>query len=218
MIVQAPQIIKLTSSTTKSESISPQLNWVYLNNTHLEKGKYELKIHSDSFVDLDSVLVYSADHNINKGVGGNVAKQYESIDEIFNSKSSSEPAYISDYKKLDPTSYEIKIKNATRPYVISLAESYDPLWVAHASTSADNSTSDYDKAVSKRSIPLFSAVNGFYINKTGDYTLNIEYEPQKWLVQGGMISIVAVVAIIAYVIFSNRKKLFPFMNAKDPKI
>ena len=199
-----------------SNSNVSQLDWTYMNNTYLEKGKYELKVHSDSSVDLDSVLVYSATNNSNKNGGGDMAKQYESIDDLFNSKSS-KPAYISEYKKIDPTRYEVKIKNATRPYVISLAESYDPLWVAHASASADKSTGDYDKAVYKRSVPLFSAVNGFYINKTGDYTLNIEYEPQKWLVQGGMVSIITVLAILAYVIFSKRKKLSQFMNTKNPK-
>jgi hypothetical protein len=200
----------------KSNPDAPQLKWLYLNNTYLEKGIYEIRIHSSSHVDLDSVIVYSTpNYNSNDG-GGDARNHYESLEELFNPIGSTEPAYISDYKKLDPTKYEIKIENATRPYVISLAESYDPLWVAHASTEADNSMDNHDNKIFKRSVPLFSVVNGHYINRTGDYTLTIEYEPQKWLVQGGTISIVTVLAILAYIVFSNRKKLFPFIHAKDP--
>jgi hypothetical protein len=51
-------------------------------------------------------------------------------------------------------------------------------------------------------------VNGFYVNKTGDYTLFIEYEPQKWFVQGATISTISIVLIsIGIYLFVKRKAM-----------
>lgn len=200
-----------SGSNGKSNTNAPQLKWVYLNNTtYLEKGKYEIKIHSDSKVDLDSVMVYSIAYEPSKVGQGDARKQYETLEDLFNPSDSTVPAYIADYKKIDPTKYEVKIKNATRPYVMSLAESYDPLWVAYTNTNSDDASANDNSNLKKRSIPLFSIINGFYITKTGDYTLTVEYEPQKWLLEGGIISASTVISILAYVILSYRKKRVPY--------
>jgi hypothetical protein len=197
-----------------------QLKWIYLNNTYLEEGRYKIKIHSDSQVDLDSVIVYSTAYDHTKaGRGGQATKQYEALEDLFNPSDSNEPAFIEDYKKIDPTKYEVKIRNATRPYVISLAETYDPLWVAHFDPSLDNTSVDEDNnRFEKRSIPLFSVVNGFYINKTGNYTLTIEYEQQKWLFEGGIISACTATAIVTLFVLSSRKKVIPYYNRKNRNI
>jgi hypothetical protein len=191
------------------------LKWIYLHDTnYLERGKYKIKIHSPSQVDLDSMVVYSTAHDPGKDVQGDARKQYETLEDLFSLNNSSGPANLADYKKIDPTKYEVRIENATRPYVISLAESYDPLWVAHVNRDSNdtnlnidddsNSNSSFDFRT--RSVPLFSIVNGFLINKTGDYTLTIEYEPQKWLFDSGIISTGTVIAILVYLVLVRRTR------------
>jgi len=65
--------------------------------------------------------------------------------------------------------------------MISFAEVYDLVWIAYCDDSDNNNnqnnntknnTSNHFKT---SSLPLYSVVNGFYINKTGNYNLTIEY-------------------------------------------
>ena len=52
------------------------------------------------------------------------------------------------------------MKNATRPYMLSFAEEYDPLRVAYTNVQSTNHNDNFKT----NSIPLYSIVNGFYIN------------------------------------------------------
>jgi hypothetical protein len=179
------------SGTLRSidNSDSSKLKWLYLNgNTYLNEGKYRIKIYSnsDSVVDLDSVVLYSTKNNTTSTTLPVDVRGYSEAEGIFNSKEDSLPAYLEEYRKINPTLYEIKIKNATRPYLMSLAESYDPLWMA----SYDNDNHKIS------SVPLYSLINGFYINKMGDYTLSLEFQPQIWFVQGAVVSILTTIVIL----------------------
>jgi hypothetical protein len=172
--------------------------WLYSNNTFLlKRGTYDLKVYSDSKTDLDSIIVYSIDssHGLNHSAT-------TSLEDVF-SPQSSPPAQIVDYKKINPTKYILDIKNATRPYTISFAESYDPLWIAYSDTNNKDSNiqngNDNDHFKTS-SVPLYSLVNGFFVNKTGDYTLIIEYKPQSWFIQGGIVSIITVIVVLMFLL------------------
>lgn len=180
------------------------LKWLYTNSTYLGKGTYEFQIKTDSKTDLDSVVLYSV---VNNNSSNKSPIHNETLEDLFNSKVSP-PAQISGYKKIDPTKHILNIKNATRPYMISFAESYDPLWRAYTNVDGNkshNSGNNSDSFVSN-SIPLYSVINGFYINKTGDYSLIIEYQPQKWFIQGATISIISLVAIFAGLLLLRKRK------------
>jgi hypothetical protein len=127
-------------------------------------------------------------------------KYKETMEDLFNTNDVPPPAHISEYKKISPTKHVIKISNATKPYILSFAESYDPLWVAH--TEVNN------KSFTTTNVPLYSMINGFYINKTGNYILTVEYEPQKWLNVGVTVSIVTLIALIAYSAIRRHNKYF----------
>jgi hypothetical protein len=194
---------------------SERMRWLYLNeSTYLNTGSYEMRIHSDSnaanYIDLDSVIIYS-----NNPVDSNEnTKAHEKFDKFLGSKREPLPAYLDGQRKISPAEYEISIKNATRPYMLSLAESYDPLWIARDVEQNRRGNGNLDDQIFQtRSIPLYSIVNGFYINKTGDYTLRIEYQPQEWFMQGAIISIISTISIfLAYVIFRYLDKIIKFLN------
>jgi hypothetical protein len=184
-----------------------EFKWIYPDATFpLEKGRYELQISSNSTTDLDSVIVYSnKEGSTNNALTSNDDDKSNSTDpkNIF-TKDLLEPASISDYKKISPTKYVVDIKNSTKPFFISFAEAYDNLWVA----SSNNDTINSNDASNFRtnSIPLYSFINGFYINKTGDFTLTIEYLPQKWFEDAGIISMfVLLVSIIVYFVSKHWK-------------
>lgn len=187
-------VIRLDVDSQQPEDM---LGWAYLNNTFLESGKYEIRIRSNSHADLDSVIVYSVDDN-----------QNETLDELFDLGGQDLPANLMGFKKINPTKYEVDIKNASDPFIITFAESYDPLWIAYASKDKElngNSNNGINSNFSTHSIPMYSIVNGFYINKTGDYTLTVEYQPQEWFVQAGIVSIISLITFVAIVILQENK-------------
>jgi hypothetical protein len=152
---------------------SPQLNWTYIRPIHLERGKHKIEITNlkDQPSELDVVWLYS------------IQNKDENLEDILASKEI--PAEIISYRKIDPTKYVVKV-NATRPFMLSFAESYDPLWVA------------YINGEKIQSIPLYGVINGFWINQTGLLEITIEYEPQKWFHYGLAISLLTLTGCILY--------------------
>ncbi|HSA74420.1 MAG TPA: hypothetical protein VLD84_10755, partial [Nitrososphaeraceae archaeon] len=192
------------------------LKWLYSNSTYLGKGTYEFQITSDSKTDLDSVVLYSI---VNNNSSNNSTIHNETLEDLF-SPQISPPAQISGYKKINPTKHILNIENATRPYMISFAESYDPLWRAYTivdENNNDNSGSSGNSIITK-TVPLYSVINGFYVNKTGDYSLIIEYQPQKWFIQGAKISIISLVVMLAGFLLLRKQrtvaKLFLTINKR----
>jgi hypothetical protein len=94
-----------------------------------------------------------------------------------------------EYIRINPTEYIVKV-NATKPFMLSFAESYDPLWVAYLNGEKIQST------------PLYGVINGFYITQTGILEITIEYEPQRWFNYGCAISLTTFLACTAYLTYS----------------
>jgi hypothetical protein len=164
-----------------------QFKWFYHTNL-LEKGEYRLKIYSDSVTDLESVLIYSTENESD-----------ETLSNVFNPKESA--AELVQYTKINPTKYVAKI-NSVRPYVLSLAESHDAEWKVYVDGVRANDT---------ESMPMYSILNGFYIDTVGYHNISIEYVPQTYFTVGLALSLVTVFfSIIGYYLFAKRK---PWMNS-----
>ena len=171
------------------------LKWINSNSTYyLNKGTYDIKIYSDLQTDLDSILVYE-NTNAKSAPWTNRSEQ---LNELFNV--SSPAAKLSGLEKINPTKYVLNIENATRPYIVSLAEAYDPLWVAYKSTD-DGQDNNYKI----NSSPLYGVVNGFQVNMTGNYRLILEYQPQNWFMQGATVSIFALTLILVVSLFHFKR-------------
>jgi hypothetical protein len=207
---------------------SAGLRWFYLNNdVYLDEGKYRIKIYSNStsIVDLDLVIVSSGENNTASSVNSNEENGFESIDKVFNSHTVSSPAYLEEFRKINPAKYEVEIKNATRPYVMSLVETFDPLWMASFQTDKASTKNnekentieptDVSNSVKIPSIPLYSIINGFYINKTGDYRVVLEYQPQIWYMQGAIVSIVITIAILVLLSIPSIRTIFRRVRSKE---
>jgi len=187
-----------------------ELKWLNSNNSYpLKTGTYELKVYSRSQADLDSVAIYPID-DINFSDYSNNKNYNQPSESLFAlGKNSSQPAQISDYKKINPTKHIIKINNATTPYILAFAESYDPRWHLYVDTGNGSNKPDNheDDNFNSDNIPLYSLTNGFYVNKTGDYTLIIEYQPQKWFVHGATISLLSIGAIFAGLMIVIKRRI-----------
>jgi len=112
------------------------------------------------------------------------------LDDIFISRNT--PARVTKYRKISPTQYIVEI-NATEPFILAFVNAYDPLWIA------------YVNGERIKSIPLYSVINGFWINQTGQLEITIEYEPQKWFYYGSVISVTTFLACLTYLTYNWTK-------------
>lgn len=78
--------------------------------------------------------------------------------------------------KINPARYKVNIKDLTNPTILAFSESYDPLWEIK---------SDYNTV--GKSIPLFSFINGFYVENDGDYEIYLV--PQKYVIPSVYVSV-----------------------------
>ncbi|MEM2146551.1 MAG: hypothetical protein QW279_14410 [Candidatus Jordarchaeaceae archaeon] len=149
-------------------------NKIWIDNVKI----YDLKRYQPS--DLDVIWVYSTqDEN-------------ETLKDIL--KQEDKAAEVIKYQRINPAKYVVKV-NATKPFMLSFAESYDPLWVA---------------CVNKekiQSVSLYGVINGFWINQTGLLEITVEYEPQEWFYIGSIISVITICACATCLFCDWVKKL-----------
>jgi uncharacterized membrane protein YfhO len=135
-------------------------------------------IQEKSFVPESSILVLS-----------NQLKLYPSIpfkSEINNN------VYFS-FEKINPVKYSIHV-NASEPFYLVFSESYDNGWVA---------TINGQQVPDQYHFTANGYANGWYINKTGTYTVTLEFTPQNLFYAGAAVSITSL--IICTVYFSKNK-------------
>ena len=153
-----------------------RMEWQYLNDIELHPGRYKFKVFSESLRDLDLVLLYSSDRN-----------RTNTIDDLFVNPQA--PAYMEESEMIHGTKYSVNISNATRPYTLSFAESFNPSWSAFVED-ADGSSTRF------KSLPLYTIQNGFYIDRLGNYTITIVNENDELFHLGFSISIITLVMFV----------------------
>lgn len=115
----------------------------------------------------------------------------------WNAQQKIEKVSLLNYKKINPTLWKVKV-NAKRPFMLSFAEAYDPLWEARIYKNGK-------KIETVKSIPLYSVINGFWIDQTGDLEIVIRYKPQDWFEIGLVISALTFIGCIGYLFYDWRK-------------
>jgi hypothetical protein len=134
---------------------------------------------------LDVVWLYSTDD------------PKETLEDIFQTNTT--PATVDNFEQVNPTLWQVQL-NATEPYMLSFAESYDPLWVAEIRT--NDGLKQYEP------VPLYSVINGFWIDETGEYEVTIRYKPQRWFYYGAAVSLTTLTACIGYLIYDWKPEFF----------
>ena len=152
-----------------SNTDQPLPNRVWIDN---------VKVYGYQTSDLDVIWLYSTQ------------KENETLEDIFTPNEI--PAEVIYYQKINPTKYIVEV-NATKPFMLSFAEAYDPSWIA------------YINGERIEPIPLYSVINGFWINQTGQLEITIEYEPQKWFYYGSIISVTTLLACLTYLTYNRTK-------------
>jgi len=109
------------------------------------------------------------------------------------------------FKKVTGEKYVVHVKNAAGPFLLVFGEAFDPFWVA---TTPDGRA--YQPA------PLYSTINGFQIDKPGDYDLTIAYQPQAWYTGGRVIAVAIVILCLIFLVYDwrlrGKGKVLPFLK------
>ena len=120
------------------------------------------------------------------------------------------PAEVKNYSKINPTLWKVQV-NASKPFMLSFAESHDPLWEARIYKDG--------KLIEKvRSVPLYGVINGFWINETGNLDVVIRYTPQDWFEIGLVISAATFVACVGYLIYDWRRSKVKSFRSRIKKL
>ena len=147
--------------------------WLYLTS-NLTKGDTVLSISSKGEIHLDSVYVYSDSFE-----GEDLSKLFK-VTKNFDAKIT--------YNEINPTLFQVGLTN-NEPFMLAFAEEYDPLWRAIINGK------EYAP------IPLFSTINGFWIEDGSTKEIKIEYSPQKWYYFGIVITLSTLFFSIIYSIW-----------------
>jgi len=113
-------------------------------------------------------------------------------------------AKILNYVEIDTTKRIVTV-NATTPFILALAEAYDPLWVARIN------------GEEVKSIPLYSVINGFPINKTGVFNIVLVYKPQEFFYYGLTITIISVILTLSYILGTTLRRILKSKYFLFPK-
>lgn len=125
--------------------------------------------------------------------------------EILNPKDhfwSKKENLVSKIKYINPTLYEVEVKNAKRGNTLVFAENYDSYW--YAVKKEDEINNRIGGVIS--STPYETRLNSFVLKDDGDYVLKIFYLPQKWVHIGLFVSGATLIISFFVIIYTYKKK------------
>lgn len=130
------------------------------------------------------VSVDPQDLAVYENKAGNLFKQVAS----FVSGNIENSSAIISYQKINQTKYKVTVSGLTHPQMLVFSETFHPLW----------------KLNGEDSLPVYGFLNGFRVNQDGDYIL--EFEPQKYVEDGLIISVLSSIFISFFLLLYFRKR------------
>jgi len=151
--------------------------WYEIGRIFLQSGKYLLKVETNGEFELDQLSLYSVNENENI-----------SLAEIF---SGSPPQPIIEFRRINPCKYEVYIKTSNNFFLI-FSDSYHPLWKLYLENREISST------------PTDYCVNGFFVDRIGEYSVILYFTGQEYTDLGYALSLITIVALLVILIFHRK--------------
>ncbi len=109
------------------------------------------------------------------------------------------------FKKINPTKYEVEIKNAQNPYMLVFSQKYNKYWKIYKKTNISLFKELFNIS-QKQAVPeeMHFEANSYAnqwlikpecVDNQKEYTLVVEYEPQRLLNIGFAISLVSIISV-----------------------
>lgn len=160
---------------------------------YFQAGEHVIDLYPRGKVGIDHYVLYSLYEH----------EEILSLGDLFNP--GSEKAEVLSYEKINPAKYVVHI-NSLKPFWLVFSDPYHPLWKANI---------DGEEI---EPVPSYSFANGFYLNKSGEYDVTIEFTGQRYIRHGFIISIVSILVAIAFAILGEKARgFFPKKRIGDRK-
>jgi len=157
---------------------SSSYQWFDAGTFSLTTGDQELRFGTLGRVGISQIVLYSLSENENT----------TNLSELFAKQASS---VMIKYDQLNPCTYKLQI-NTDKPFLLAFSEVYNPFWKAIV----DN------EEIS--AFPVYSFLNGFFINKTGNFTLTLYFTGQNYVDVGLKITSASFLICMAIVLTPSR--------------
>lgn len=178
---QGDQLIGNLSTKTTED---PNVRWFEVGQL---RGNEELKLASEGSINVVNALAI-VDKNewlrdLNKVK--DLEKQNRIVD--FNEKNIQNSEAEVSFRMVDSTKYRVKITNLKKPAFLVFSQNFDHLW----------------KINNQSAFPVYSLLNGFWVKQDGEYI--VEFEPQKFVYPGLVITGLTVVSIFFLLIQGGKR-------------
>jgi hypothetical protein len=107
------------------------------------------------------------------------------------------------FQEVNPTTYRVNVTNATEPFYLIFSETYDSSWKIYEG-SVNWLETIFNEPLSAEHFYVNGYANAWYINKTGTFTITLEFWPQNLFYAGSVTSITTLIFCIIYV---NKDKI-----------
>lgn len=97
------------------------------------------------------------------------------------------------FKRVSPEKYEVRVAGARRGFMLTFAQAFDRLWVARVEGGKPGDP-----------IRLNSTINGFGVDRKGDFAMTVEYQPQGWFSAALGISLASLAFCLVYLLARTR--------------
>ena len=153
--------------------------WLNLGSVHMTRGKHEIGIGATGNANLDMMAIVLMKEG----------EQLSSINELFQGDSEN---FVTSFKRINPCLYKIHVK-AKKPFILVFSDAYHPLWKAFL-----------EDGTEIPSINLYHVVNGFLIEKTGEFDLMVHFVGQDYVDLGYKFSLITFAAISILLIIPEK--------------
>ncbi len=166
------------TTTVPCYSSNAEIKHVEVGPFYLPSGEQNVTISATGTVEFNGMAMTLNDEG-----------DFGFLDDLFEAESGPNVSY----EMINSGKYEAHVENSNEPFLLILSESYHPLWKA------------YIDGEEISPIPVYSIVNGFYINKTGNFDVTIYFTGQTYTDIGLKITIVALIIVVALLLIPSKK-------------
>ena len=159
----------------------------YFGPMQLNSGSHTIITYADnkSIQPLDGMQIYSL----------RKSESFVSVDNYLYTNQGNNATVI--YERINPTQYTVHV-NTSNPFNLVFSDSFDNGWIASI---------DGQQLSDQYHFTANGYANGWYINKTGTYTITLEFTPQKLFYGGAAISIATLIICSLYLTRNKIKRI-----------
>lgn len=157
---------------------SGKYQWFEAGDFNLSVGEHRLGLGTLGRVGISQILLCSLLKNESNPL----------LSELFASNASV-PAIA--YERVNPCTYQLEV-SANEPFFLVFSESYNPLWKVLLDGEEISST------------PVYSFLNGFFVNKTGNFTMVVYFTGQTYVDIGLKIASISFLFALAVILTPSK--------------